>query len=244
MARAAQSRTNLRVPPSMHRDLTTYALAAGAAGVSAMALSQPANSQIVYTPAHGVIGRDQTIAIDLNHDGITDFTIRNIFTSTRSGGEEARLYVQFKQGAGVIYVGSSSAAPLNKGAPIGPPNKFSHQGFEAMADQFYFLDGGTYSFGRWINVSNRYLGLRFRINGQVHFGWARLSTKCGHFQIAAVLTGYAYETQANTPIASGDEGNGNNAVMESPMSPTETEVRASLAVLALGSDGLAIWRRP
>jgi hypothetical protein len=54
-----------------------YALAASAAGVSALALSQPAAARIVYTPIHHVIGKNASFYIDLNHDGIADFLLVN-----------------------------------------------------------------------------------------------------------------------------------------------------------------------
>jgi hypothetical protein len=53
-------------------------------------------------------------------------------------------------------------------------------------------------------VKNRYLGLRFIIKGETHFGWARLNVACnlGSKKIG-LLTGYAYETIANKPIIAG-----------------------------------------
>ena len=59
--------------------------------------------------------------------------------------------------------------------------------------------------GRWDNVDNRYLGMKFTINGKVHYGWARLSVTNlkDKFRITATLTGYAYETIPNKPIKAG-----------------------------------------
>src|SRR5271167_317755 len=65
------------LPESVHHQLSMYALAAGAAGVSVLALARPAEAKIVYTPAHIGIGRGGQVGIDLNHDGITDFYIQN-----------------------------------------------------------------------------------------------------------------------------------------------------------------------
>jgi len=55
------------------------------------------------------------------------------------------------------------------------------------------------------HVTNRYLGLAMRIDGEIHYGWARLSTS-GVLNFQAVLTGYAYETEAGKSIVAGDEG--------------------------------------
>jgi len=41
-----------KVSTFLQRDIANYALAAGAAGVSVLALSASADAQIVYTPTH------------------------------------------------------------------------------------------------------------------------------------------------------------------------------------------------
>jgi hypothetical protein len=62
---------------SLHRQLNAYALSACAAGVGALALARPADAKIIYTPAHVVVGKFQSLKLDLNHDGITDFALSN-----------------------------------------------------------------------------------------------------------------------------------------------------------------------
>jgi hypothetical protein len=59
--------------------------------------------------------------------------------------------------------------------------------------------------GPWANVASRYLGLKFVIKGETHFGWARLNVSCSNYQVTATLTGYAYESIANRPIPTGKE---------------------------------------
>ncbi len=59
---------------SVHRQLNMYALAASAAGVGMLALTQPAEAKIVYTKTHQVIGPHGTYHLSLNHKG-TDFVI-------------------------------------------------------------------------------------------------------------------------------------------------------------------------
>ena len=52
------------------------------------------------------------------------------------------------------------------------------------------------AFGPWVHVTNRYLLLKFTINGKFHYGWARLNVRVPYreFELAVTLTGYAYET--------------------------------------------------
>ncbi len=50
-----------------------------------------------------------------------------------------------------------------------------------------------------------YLGLKFSIHGQFHYGWARLNvfTNWNAPGFTAALLGYAYETIPNKPIITG-----------------------------------------
>jgi hypothetical protein len=54
-----------------------YALAASAAGVSVLALVQPSEAKIVYTKANMHIGPNATLYLDLNHDNVADFDLKN-----------------------------------------------------------------------------------------------------------------------------------------------------------------------
>ena len=237
-----------RISGSLQRKLSLYALAAGAAGVELLALSQPAEGEVVYTPAHEIVGRNQSFGIDLNHDGIMDFTIENEFRDIY-GYEVARLQLVANAGGAAVrsnYV--DTAAVLPKGALIGPRKSF-RSGFQIMADRFYLLDGGTYSYGNWVGASDQYLGFRFKIDGQIHYGWARMTTAMSGWKIFAKVSGYAYETEADTPIAAGDTGNAE--AEEGQAKPTgaklsgkaETTARATLGEFARGAPGIVVWRR-
>jgi hypothetical protein len=80
----SRPRTPATLSESIHRQLNMYAFAAGAAGVSVLALTQSAEAKIIYTQTHVVIGTNHIYELDLNHDGIADFKIDNhsFFTDT------------------------------------------------------------------------------------------------------------------------------------------------------------------
>jgi hypothetical protein len=60
-----------------------YALAATTAGVGTLALVQPAEAKIIYTPAHVKIVRASIVSLDLNHDGV----VISAFMTIRSRAE-------------------------------------------------------------------------------------------------------------------------------------------------------------
>ena len=79
-----------------------------------------------------------------------------------------------------------------------------------MASVFRSDSGGGTS-GQWLNVNDRYLGLRFRVDGKMHYGWARMSVKVQGFDITGTLTGYAFETIPGKSIRAGQIGGKNDA---------------------------------
>jgi hypothetical protein len=247
-------RKSVDISEPLHRDLSLYALAAGAAGVSILAIAPSADAEVVFTKVQQTINTHQGYAIDLNHDGIVDFRIQNIFKQQSQRGYPYTSIIQLQAvPAHGVQVGNSQyeAAALRSGANIGPiqpthPNQFRAA---TMAGQFRFGSFGTYYGGSWLNVSNRYLGLAFSINGKTHFGWARLTVNWNHeWALSADITAYAYETVPNKPIIAGDTGSGNaddaDGSTSEALSRREMQGKpATLGVLALGASGLPAWRR-
>jgi hypothetical protein len=118
------ARTPAHLPNSLDNRLTTYALAACAAGVGILALSPPAEAKIVYTPVHRVIGPHQSFKIDLNHDNIADFTISNFGYC----GTDQCFYALWQKPAagnramGFLFDGQLLLeSALQPGVRIGPP---------------------------------------------------------------------------------------------------------------------------
>lgn len=238
---------------SVYRQLNMYALAASAAGVSVLALAQPSEAKIIYTKTHQVIGANGVYPLDLNHDGIIDFLIQQSSTSAN------RLQAQGAYG-NAIEGKNSIASALKKGSAIGPGRSFTSGLAQGAEMVFYTCTvGGTFCgwSGRWINVTNLYLGLKFQIHGKTHYGWARLSTRVQGSQITATLTGYAYETIAYKGLRAGQTSGaeddeaaslGRMGTAPNPGDPVESDSRAtrpaSLGQLAAGVGDVALRRRP
>jgi hypothetical protein len=261
MKRSHRPRKTANLSKSVHHQLDMYALATSAAALGVLAVAQAAEAKIVYTPVHRVIGPNRHDRIDLDHNGVSEFTIIN---SHFVGSNRSVNWVWARaSSAGYDGVAAGSGGlgyfpeqALRKGTVISGRLAFEN-GAALMAGQC--LQQGTDSappcdsqrkynaIGPWVDVRDHYLGLMFHIHGQVHYGWARLNVELSRKPLKArvILTGYAYETTTNKPIIAGrTEGSDDASVEESnstrPMPSPETP---TLGALALGAPGLSIWRR-
>jgi hypothetical protein len=209
-----------------------YALAAGAAGVSAMASVPPSHAEIVYTPTHQVTAPQQVLSIDLNHDGIKDFRIVTSYAEGSGFFTVGLNAYQYYAGRGNRIVGQAYyPAALRAGQAIGPKRHFSYNAHR-MAREGFTPSLQSRFWGPWANsgkgVKNRYLGLKFIIKGKVHYGWARMTVTVGKHpvlgDVQGTLTGYAYETIPRKPIIAG-QTKGSDVITVQP---------TSLGRLALG----------
>jgi len=195
-----------RLNRKLDRNLLSYAAVASAAGVGVLALSA-AEAEIIYTPAHKHLRINKMLSLDLNHDGIVDFT----FNDTH-GTWDGVLTIFPNRSANEIwgskthFQSRAAASALPRGTRVGPKGKF-FPGEKLMASTFYESTGArpalTSCVGPWGSASDRFLGLKFIIKGKPHYGWARLSVSCFEREIKATLTGYAYQTIPNQEIITG-----------------------------------------
>ena len=225
-----------------------YALAIGGTAL----LTASAKAEVVYTPAN-VSVQNGTIFVDLNNDGISDFKLYDFCGDCSTSGSIKYLDVRGAKNPSAAVLGRKpgrnshgSVFAVPYGSSIGP-NSAKHfvgplrtASGPVMAKGRCFAGSACDIYGPWNQKANKYLGFQFSVNGQIHYGWARVTVKSStanrSLHIRAQLTGYAYETQPNTAIKAGDEGTKTTSSTASPQS-------ASLALLSLGSAGLEIWRR-
>ena len=216
-----------------------------------LALAQPAEAKIVYTPTHQVVSPSIPIVyIDLNHDGINDFAIAWQYAAGSGSTVGVRAYqIPHYKGANRIMGKGYYAYARRAGATIGPAKRFS-LGDSRMAS--WVLNGNstkTYFRGLWADdgkgVKNRYLGLRFVVNGKIHFGWARMTITFStrKFPIGT-LTGYAYETIPGKVIIAGATKGPDDDAQPVPTTHTSpTPEPPTLGALALGAPGLYLATR-
>jgi hypothetical protein len=254
-----QNRPPTQISPNLDKGLLGYAAAAAAAGVGLLALVQPAEAKIILTPSNiPITFGGGPLQFDINHDGIPDFALSwscvNNFCFTSMGGrrhpsdinifELAVIPTQASNEVNAITSAINStrgiecAKELGKGHTIGFGKHFQtgklplYQGLS---------DGSPGGYCQWKGKTNigGFLGLKFVVGGQTYYGWAHVTLS----PAGPSLTGYAYEDVPGQPILTGatrgaDEANVvNPPVLPAPQPP-------SLGLLALGSSGLTVWRRP
>jgi hypothetical protein len=237
--RRSYSRITATLTANLENRLLSYSTAAAAAGVSLLAIVQPSEAKVVFTPTNQTIARNVTYTLDLNNDGIGDFTISNFGNDFDIGIRNTngssytsvfmRAYALGKSNRVWGTLGFQSA--LAKGVSLSSKGKFNQNG-GLMGHVSSHNFGPVYN-GPWApdgaTVSNKFVGFKFVISGQVHYGWARFTVRlrnaenggAGH----ALLTGYAYETVANKPIVTG----------QTTGPDVETMPRATLGHLAAGA---------
>jgi hypothetical protein len=249
-------KTASNLPESIHRQLNMYAIAAGAAGVSLLAGAQPADAKIVYTPTNQKIASSYNL--DLNGDGKTDFTI-TLGGRVMPGCSGYRALDETPASHNGAELDQNGALALYQGDRIGFGGYFGQTKALMAAFRVHLTIHPPFCvtnfFGNWWDVTDRYLGLKFKFHGKPHYGWARLTVHFVHYGgihiLEATITGYAYETIPGKAIKAGqthgraddfpNENSGADASLTKPI--PNTPQPPSLGMLALGAQGVPMWRR-
>jgi len=231
-----------------------YSVAAAAAGVSLLALAPPAEGEVVITRKNIPIPISSyffppphPVPISLNNNGVNDFSFELYTFAYHSFNDD--LYMKPLEGGAVVGAPSTKgvfyASALARGAKIGPSADFSSKGFAEIERAHGINASSNYSrklYGNWGGTpANRYLGVKFLIDGATHYGWVRLTVITEPSGVSATITAYAYETTANKRILAGIPEKDSANTQAQPQA--ESLGRPSLGMLALGADGLAQWRR-
>jgi hypothetical protein len=245
---------------NLNRQVAQYSLAAAVAGVSMLALVQPTAGEVVVTRKTIPIPLaprtvPEPVTISIANNGIENFNFY-LNSSVTSVGLRELVVVSVDPGQNgahnqVIAGGSfyGKALALERGVKIGPAAvpSASFGSFGALVEGTNSNTGSFYSRGFWAgNLKNRYLGVRFLINGKFHYGWIRLTVttnvKLRKPTLSATITGYAYETVPDKPILAGTTGIAASAEVQVP-EKNKNQVGPSLGMLAAGVEGLTVWRR-
>ncbi len=240
--------------------LSRYCTAAIAAGVGVLALAQPAHANVVVKHVSVGVGNGNDgsppVQIDFNNDGVVDvsFNAFGVDYGYGTAASSVRANPQTpKPGGGVVIMGAGSGGPhvaaLRRGLQVGPSAHFSSKSvtiertFESTSNEFSKCPN-RHLFGNWAGSNpDRFVGVKFLIHGTTHYGWVRLSlntTSQNNCTITTAVTAYAYETVANKKITIGSSTSSDE---EQPRKSAALSETPSLGMLALGAEGMPLWRR-
>jgi hypothetical protein len=213
-------------------------------------------AQIVYTDIKPDLSLKCTkqdcskiYSLDLNNDGITDF---NIIAHIDASSPMRGIYITPLNGDSVLVapgiisvnapwalaendvIGSTSAIWSNSPYSFpGPPYMYL-RGYPNTGQSYdCCFVGSSYGYvGLWPNQSDHYLGLKLIINGQIYYGWARLSVSVisNKWATSFTIKDYAYQTTPGQSINAGDKGTGLSVkssaetIQKEKTDPTELKV--------------------
>jgi VCBS repeat-containing protein len=227
--------------------LSNYVALAGA-----VIASNSINSQIVYTdiPDVTIDSTSSPFLIDFDNNAVPEITLavqRVDGSNTYQGipityqgaiaGVQLGTYVTLA-GASGSGSGSSSysfqISALNDGDPISANVLFGSSSYNALAADITVDAGlfGTipYQFGPFLDATDKFLGASFVVNGEVHYGWVRLS-------VAADATTIIIKDYAFNACSSGSINAGQTSVTLDPMSATSNLTCNNIDLTVQGGNG-------
>ncbi|GLB48595.1 hypothetical protein [Neptunitalea lumnitzerae] len=170
-----------------------------------MGVTIDASGQIEYTDVNPDFGGSEVIyELDLNNDNQVDFTV----VHTISSGENVLYFDTKSPGAEVMGEVYKISEKDDYGFALGLDNgdviSYRQKTWLKGTDGILLNSASCYSgFSNWCGVEDKYVGLRFKIDGNVHYGWARLDVSLSGAKW--VIKDYAYNTEPNASIRAGEK---------------------------------------
>ena len=207
----------------MNEKLKNKILKYSALTSSVIALPFDSNAQIIYqdiNPDNVVTGLNDQDTINLNLDGINELIFMtseaNFNGSFASGPYIGQNYINYVNGGFVGGLnntemqvnGLNEVLTLNSNDPINNSQNFYNifpymltLGVKStIVAQSASFSSTSYQ-GNWPNIDDKFLGLKFSIGSNTHFGWVRLSVTADCDSI--ILKDYAYNNSPNQGIQAG-----------------------------------------
>ncbi len=247
--------------------LNAYVLSASAAGVAILASSVFAEAEAVCVPLNNVVLLGSgTYQLFLSGEDVPAFNVAQTYSVSSHqtfGFWNRGFFTPNSVGASVVVSSNGFPADLSSRAVVGPGGEFGKGNSYGLLFTYGPSGGGTRNhhkgnFGAKVN----YVGFKFMQAEQMHFGWARMRmtiTSRRHSKYTSIrIDSYGFETTPNKPIEIGanckkgddptahifpGEGGAGKPSSGPDVVTTWSTARPSLGVLALGAQGVALWRQ-
>jgi hypothetical protein len=200
--------------PKSGEALTTNPAVPAQEGQQAITGVTANNNGIVYTQFNKELSYNKFLTIDVDGNGENDFYFTSVLIYYDG---QSHLYLTaspVSKNGGMLQLDETQelvtngmwARPLDAGAEIAPApganTIWSNFMIKGVALDVAETSSHVKTFnGPWVGKQDKYLALRIRINGAVHYGWVRMSHTTSEERL--VLTGYAYNTVAGEKIKAG-----------------------------------------
>jgi hypothetical protein len=169
-----------------------------------------AQAQVVYTDVNPDYSHDApqnngfaVYPLDLNNDQTVDFVIASRDTVTPNA--TVRLTLAAPYGAGNAVAGENPAGyDYALALDINSMVDSTLNWIAATNTMAYNNNSANPYDENWNGVTDKYLGLKFVVGGNTHYGWARLDSYAIGDSI--VLKDYAFEATPNVGIMTGNMG--------------------------------------
>ncbi|MEX2379839.1 MAG: T9SS type A sorting domain-containing protein [Vicingaceae bacterium] len=193
------------------------------AALAASAIATDASAQIVYTDITDttLVNNGDYFDISLNNDGTME--VRLTMTKSIFSYPSYSMYIKLDmakvQPLNSADVNMSFSATSSYSSSFGVAmalsnNQTINNSLNTWSNTSAYVGGYadirtsstsyTTSVGQFPGAGDKYLGVKFTVGSNVHYGWVRLDMSS--MSDSLTIKDYAYESKSNTPIAAGDTG--------------------------------------
>jgi hypothetical protein len=200
---------NSKLPPTIDRQLNSYAVGASAAGVALLACSLPADARVICRKSSESLLGTQTIPFNPANGQFPPFNLAQTFLYSTPRSHRYYWNRAFltpnTQGANDLLAANGLPKALAKGDVIGSKGQFGKGNSYGMLFTYGQVGGGTVNHhqGNFPLTKVGYLGFKFSMSGEAHYGWARLRVDVKKPQTTTNLLGFGYETIAGKAVHAG-----------------------------------------
>lgn len=142
-----------------------------------------------------------TYGLDLNHDGINDFTFESGQHFGVTPGSLNGIKA-FSSGPGFSYLAIPHQSRDLISDDTGPYEWSGQTSVFTASRDSGVIGQPPLTIGYFTGVESAFAALRFQISGQTHYGWIRVGAPIVGLN-GGWIYDFAYETRANTPIFAG-----------------------------------------
>lgn len=224
-----------------------------------IACALPAEAAPVCKTLSTTLSFTMTYAFNPAHQAIAPFNLAQTFNELSSLSFTYRNRLFFtpnSRGANAMLATNGWPADLQSGVKIGPGDDFGKGSSYGLLFNFGPGSSATRSHhkGNLQFNATTYVGFKFLIAGKTHYGWLRLETTLlsNRRTPYTYVQQYGFETAPNTAILAGSCGTGQSASVKSEPASATTSAdeisdndasQGSLGALALGAQGIPLWRQ-